>query len=174
MQNKYYYLVSSLPYLFFDTESPVTTEDFISSCRNWLSRKDFSLLLHHKDTVPVLRKWKKFNNSMKEELSQIRSLKKLHPEEKIHSVFSEIFEGENPLFIEKRYERIRWDFLEGQEFYHTFDINWLLIYLFKLNILERLMSFNKEKGMQVFETHVRSWSAHGVYAHGAHMGSEAI
>jgi len=143
MGNKYYYLIASLPYLFFDSESPITIEDFFGLCRVWLSKRDYRILRE-----AHLKEWEQFNNRLKKELANIRAAKKFHPEEKIHS---EILAEPNPLLMEKRYERIRWDFLEGLEFHYFFDINWLVIYLCKLYILERLATFNKQRGMQVFE-----------------------
>lgn len=150
MGNKYYYLIASLPSLFFDEESPISIEDFRTDCRRWLSKGDFRNLLHS-DPLPAGRKWKDFNRALRKELAGIRSLKKSHPEEKVHSELKDIFDEPDPLQMEKRFERIRWDFLEQNEFHYFFDINRLVIYLYKLHILERLASFNKEKGMQTFE-----------------------
>lgn len=143
MQNKYYYLIASLPYLFFDTASPITLEDFFTLARAWLSKEDYRMLRE-----AHLKKWNQFNDELRGRLADIRAIKKSHPEEKVHS---EIHNEPNPLLMEKRFERIRWDFLEEQEFHYFFDINWLIIYLHKLYILERLASFNKEKGQRVFE-----------------------
>lgn len=103
----------------------------------------------------MVKKWEDFNNNLKEDLANIRSIKKSHPGEKIHLAIGgtsggEIFSEPNPLLMEKRFERTRWDFLENQEFFYFFDINRLIIYLYKLQILERLSSFNKEKGTRVF------------------------
>lgn len=157
--NKYYYLIASLSYLTFGNESPIAIDHFMSECKRWVSKSDFKIFEHldinarhmHDDDPDIVKKWKEFTNGLKEELADIREIKKTHPEEKLHSLLNAIFEEANPLLMEKRYEKIRWDWLERQEFYYFFDINWLIIYLFKLNIIERLTAFNKEKGAQVFD-----------------------
>jgi len=64
-----------------------------------------------------------------------------------------IQEGKNPLEIEKRLMRAQWDFLEEQEIGHFFDLDFLIIYYLKLQILERMFSFNKEKGQQNLEAY---------------------
>ena len=53
--------------------------------------------------------------------------------------------------MEQMIERIRWNFLDSLESGNFFDLNFLVIYFLKIQILERLQSFDKEKGKKVFE-----------------------
>lgn len=158
MQNRYYYLTASLPYLYFEKEPPISIEDFISECRKWLSKKDINIIgtsdinnIEIKSSDPkIIKDWKIFNIALLEELAMIRKAIKTHTIEKASVSVRDIFEEINPLLMEKRFERIRWDYIEQKEFLFQFDINRLVIYLFKLQILKRLAQFDKETGEKVF------------------------
>ena len=64
-----------------------------------------------------------------------------------------IQEKKDPLEIEKEILLLRWNFLEDQEMGHFFDLSFLIIYYLKLQILERLFSFDKERGKERFENY---------------------
>ena len=73
-------------------------------------------------------------------------------EYKIRKDLSEIIQGDdNPLEIERRLLHLRWNFLEEQEIGHFFDLHFLIIYYLKLQLLQRLFSFDKQKGKVRFE-----------------------
>ncbi len=63
----------------------------------------------------------------------------------------DVFEEPTPLLMERKLEKKRWDFIEEKEFGRYFDINTLILYFLKLQILERLSLFEKEKGKARFE-----------------------
>jgi len=67
----------------------------------------------------------------------------------------EIFEAPNPLLMEKKFEEKKWILLEEREYGHHFDLEVLIIYLLKLQILERLATFDDKKGEATFEKLVR-------------------
>lgn len=167
MGHNYYYLVSSLPYLEFEKEISVSAGDFIFECEKWLGGRDLEILhgvnidsigLDVKDSF-VVKEWKEFNKGLKEDLAGVRRSKKSLVGEKVSSAYPagsvsryrEIFEENTPLLMEKKMERIRWDFIEWYESWYDFDINRLVLYLLKLQILERLAGFNKEKGEKIFD-----------------------
>ena len=159
MMYNYYYLVSSLPYLQFEKGISVSVEEFIFECEKWLVDRDLKILqgvnidsmdLDIKDFF-VVKKWKEFNKDLKEDLAKVRASKKSLVGEKVSSRYREIFEENTPLLMEKRMERIRWDFIEQSESWYGFDINRLVLYLLKLQILERLAGFNKENGEKMFD-----------------------
>lgn len=159
MSNKYYYLISSLPYLFFENPALISLEDFFAECGKWLSRQDLKILQDNNindlqinsGDLQIIKEWKGFNNSLREEIALLRAAKKTHVIEKAPLDVKEIFTEKNPLLMERRFEKVRWDFIEQQEYRYTYDINYLILYLFKLQILERLFVFNKERGKQEFE-----------------------
>ena len=45
---------------------------------------------------------------------------------------------------------MRWDYLADKELSFLFDINSLILYFLKLQILERIDSFDKDKGERFF------------------------
>jgi hypothetical protein len=159
MHNKYYYLLSSLPYLVFEIKKQITREDFLNESEKWLSKKDiatlkninFNNLTHEEKDPDILKEWKNFNTFLKEEIKTMRMAQKTHSKELLSENLKAIYEEKNPLLMEKRFEKTRWDFIEQKEFSYNFDINSLILYFLKLQILERLLAFNKVEGAKIFE-----------------------
>jgi len=158
--DKYYYIIASLPLLKFTEPPAISSKNFITESEKWLSLDDFAILskvdinnflINEKDT-PLLKKWKEFESLIRRELAFYRRAKRQGAEYKIRKDLTSIIqESSNPLEIEIKLLGIRWDFLEEQEIEHFFDLDFLVIYYLKLQILERLASFHKEKGKQRFE-----------------------
>jgi len=159
MANKYYYLVSSLPYLDFEKPLPITKETFLNESEKWLTQEDLKRLseanIHELTIFPkdleTLKLWKTFDNELRKEIATIRKRSLSQEEKESQPGFREIFGQANPLLMERSLERKRWDFLNGIEIDYHFDINILIIYFLKLQIIERLASFDKKKGMEIFE-----------------------
>ncbi|MFC1592767.1 DUF2764 family protein [Candidatus Omnitrophota bacterium] len=158
--DRYYYLISSLPLLKFSEKPAISKEDFLVESEKWLSAGDFVVLsalgighfINHKKDTPVLRQWKEFEYSIRSQLAVFRTARKKNQEYKIEKAINEIIQaGNNPLEIERGLLFLRWGFLEDQEIGHFFDLDFLIIYCLKLQILERLFTFDKEKGKQIFE-----------------------
>ncbi|MFH1304901.1 MAG: DUF2764 family protein, partial [Candidatus Omnitrophota bacterium] len=57
---------------------------------------------------------------------------------------------ETPLLRERALEELRWKFIEDRSASCFFDLKWLMFYSLKLRILERLTSFNKDRGEKIF------------------------
>jgi hypothetical protein len=139
--DRYYYLISSLPLLVFGARPPISKEAFFAECGKWLDTKK----------IDGLREWGRFDLGLKEEIAAARSSKKEGSRGKVPVHLKDVFEAPNPLEAEKKIEKIRWDFLEEKGAEYHFDINFLKVYLIKLRILERLASFDKERGSGKFE-----------------------
>ena len=153
--DKYYYLTASLPLLKF-TEAPlITREDFTAEAEKWLSGEDFFILICAIREIRgenLLRGYKEFEYSTRDELALFRTARRQNIEYKMRKDLSGIIQEDiNPLEIERKLLLLRWNFLEEQEIEHCFDLDFLIIYYLKLQILERLASFNKEKGKEIFE-----------------------
>ena len=136
MSNAYYYLVASLPHLAFGDAPPISRERFLEECAKWLTPSDLARL-----SKEALEGWKEFDLGFRGEIKEAR-------EAQSKNILGET----NPLFMEKRFEEARWNFLEDKELGHHFDLEILTIYLLKLRILERLAGFDTEKGKVVFES----------------------
>jgi hypothetical protein len=158
--DKYYYLIASLPLLKFMEPPSITREVFLAQVEKWLSVEDFILLneadinnfLHHPKDTLLLRRWKDFEYSTRAQLAFYRRAKRQNAEYRIRKDLGSIIqESSNPFQTEIKLSRLKWDFLEEQEIEHFFDLDFLIIYYLKLQILERLFSFDKQKGKEKFE-----------------------
>lgn len=63
-----------------------------------------------------------------------------------------ISETEDLLEREKRIDKLRWDWLEEQNFFNYFTVECLFVFLQKLGMLERWISLDKDKGNQKFRS----------------------
>ena len=61
-----------------------------------------------------------------------------------------ISEINNAVEKERKQDLLKWDWLEEQTFFHYFSVERLFAFLVKLDIVERWMSIDKEKGSAVF------------------------
>jgi hypothetical protein len=52
---------------------------------------------------------------------------------------------------EKKIDTIRWELLDETSFFHYFSIEKLFVFLIKLSIVERWMSLDKTKGLELFK-----------------------
>ena len=160
MANKYYYLVSSLAYLEFEKLPPITKSEFLNECKKWLGANEFKKLTCisinnieiHPEDPEVIKDWKAFDRALREDLGEIRKMRKKSVHEKIPSELMGVFDEPTPLLMERKLEKMRWDFIEEKEFGYHFDMNTLILYFLKLQILERLARFDEKKGRARFES----------------------
>ncbi len=158
MSNKYYYLGASLPYVSFGDDPPFSREGFIAECEKWLSPADMQALLsadlHCREEkcegIPLLRRWKSFDAALKAELARIRAAAKKGEGYKTSDILKNIMGKETPLLMERALEKLRWIFIEECSKQYFYDINALASYFLKVQILERLATFNKDEGEKFF------------------------
>jgi len=62
----------------------------------------------------------------------------------------QIAEEPNLFNREKKIDILRWEFIENETFFNYFTIEKVFVYLIKLEILDRWLSFNKETGTEKF------------------------
>lgn len=152
--DKYYYFVSQLPFLTFGQESYIDKEGFLGEAKKWLSDKDFSSVsgVSLNDFYPrdgdseVLANYKNFERALREEISRFR-----RNESRIGSSFDLNLNQGTPLEIEKALLHLRWEFIESLEGGHFFDLEILILHFLKLQVLERLFTFDRDKGTVVFD-----------------------
>ena len=159
MPRKYYYLIASLPYLKIE-EKKITKEAFLLECLKWLSSAEYRVLEEAKMgllektsfEVSALIAWKSFNEVLKKDLFVAReAIVSGNPggsaaNERIKAVL----EQETPLLMEKKLAQIKLDFIDGEFSKYFFDLNWLILYYLKIQILERLSVFDKDIGENFF------------------------
>ena len=157
--DKYYYLISQLPYLFFDKETYIDIDSFFDEAEKWMSKSDFVCLklvdINHthprKADIPVQKIYKKFEADLRSELEQYRKAQKENYTYKSQLFPDSLIQENNPLEAEKVLMKIRWDFIEELMARHHFDLNFLVLYYLELQILARLEAFDKELGMEKFK-----------------------
>ena len=167
---EYYYLAASLPLLEFGMNMPVVYEDFLSRCSEQLDPKDIAIIKKtnispSEDTEcdsRTLREWKRFDVTLRNELATYRSSKKSKDASKYirgegyKDPFLAIearwaLNEESPLEAERFLDKIRWEKIEELEKTHYFDIDYLVKYALRLQILERWQKINSEGGTQVLK-----------------------
>jgi hypothetical protein len=156
--DKYYYLAAQLPFLEFDKKTILRREDFLAQSRKWLSSHDYELLskvdlndfYSRPRELEVLKEYKDFERVLREEIASTRGVSQ-EPDHKAKEILkSQLLEG-SPLDVERKLLRFRWEFIEEKGLDHYFNIEFLVFYFLKLQILERLFTFDKDKGTAVFD-----------------------
>ncbi len=167
MKEQYYYVITSLPYLSLSEELPIRKNDFLANCKNYLKRIDFDILESvslfdaEENEIPldVIRRFFKWEAGLRNSLVRLRAESLgLEPDEfvrgKIFDHFQallaeESFNADSPLMAEEILNKARWRYLDELEFEHYFDIERLVIFFIKLQILERTSSFDAVKGREI-------------------------
>ena len=157
--DKYFYLVSQLPLLFFNEKPILSTGAFLLETKKWLPEKDFAILCsatlrNPKQTVnspDIIIDYKDFDQMLVVDLVKWRESKQTGQRfEPLSFPISTVTEGD-PLEVEIKLLRVRWDFLVGMEADHHFNLECLVIYFLKLQVVEKIMIFNDEVGRENFQ-----------------------
>lgn len=157
--DRYYYLIAQLPTLYFDKETYMTVGNFFAEAEKWLSQQDFQLLTSismedvtiDKKNVGVLNEYKKFEFQVRNDIAQWRKAQKMGQEYKPLSFPLSTIKDGNPLEIEKKLLKLRWEYIDEIERAHHFDMAYVILYLLKLQILTKLFTYDKELGLQSFQ-----------------------
>ena len=157
--DRYYYIASQLPFLQLNGEISFSQSNLFYEAEKWLNSKDYQQLeeadinttnLRSSDSG-IIKQYKNFEKSLRNELVAWRKAKKDGYEYKTTIIPQNLLKEGNPLEIEKKLLQLRWDFLEDLGLDHYFDLEFLILYNYKLQILERLKSFDKELGLKNFK-----------------------
>jgi hypothetical protein len=147
-------------------------EDFLAISKVELEANDFALLetvrLLQSDesvTCGVLTKWYAWEHALRNELVKRRAPKLgLNAEDYLRGnehnracalVADEVFQIESPFTAEEALDRARWRFLEELEIGHYFDMEKLVVYALKLQILTRRSFFDSEEGREKLNAALR-------------------
>lgn len=115
----------------------------------------------------VLGRWMAVETGLRNELVRLRASRR-HADEEKHLVktdepwwlstaelearASEALGQSNPLRAEQLLDEYRWEVLEELEVGHFFDVEKLIIYCLKLQILYRRAAMDREAGKELFDT----------------------
>lgn len=171
MGRAYYYLVASLPSLFFGSRPPMSYEDFLEDCNDHLSEEDFSViknltLEHDKETgdaSPVVNAWARLNHDLKNERARLRAARAgknpvecMREERRYDAAVAQVVvqaaKAPDPLATEKILDGFRWRSLDELEWRYHFTLEYLIIYALKLQMLERFHRIEfSARGREIFE-----------------------
>ena len=124
-----------------------------------LARADIENIPTDRISHDMLKKWVFFENTLRNEMVKMRAKnlgcreeEYLRPEmgfdADVIALIPQALKDPSPLQAEMNLLRIRWSFLTEHEVGHAFDLVALMIYGLKLQLLERIRKFDKEKGRQ--------------------------
>ena len=157
--DRYYYLISQLPYLYFDKETYIDIDSFFEEAKKWMNVSDFACLkrvnINHtrpkKSDIAIQKTYKKFEYDLRSELEEFRKAKKESYTYKPQLFPESLIQENNPLEAEKELMRIRWEYIEELKPRHHFDLDFLVLYYLELQILARLEALDRELGMEKFK-----------------------
>lgn len=157
--DKYYYFVSQLPTLFFDGETDISLERFFAESEKWLGDRERDILsrvsIDHTDAIEgdpgVLQDYKTLEFALRSELALWRKTRGSDQEYRPSSFPISIVRDGTPLDAERELLKLRWNYIENEAPAHHYDLEFLILYCLKLQILRRLFTFNKEEGLKTFQ-----------------------
>ena len=158
----YYYLIASLPELRAEGEMPISYEEFLTLCSSNVSETDYAIL---KDLTlqstegPLVKEWAEFYGMLRRELNHQRNLNLGRNDTTVYEkdgliaqVVSQALSAKNPLEAERILLEYEFENLDNLVGLHMFDDHVLFGYAIKLRLLERLTSFEQEKGKAEFQS----------------------
>lgn len=166
MADFYPYVIASLPMLHPGMKPPFSFERFLEACRPLMSEEDFHLLatlpqpehyFEKRKRQRTIQRWIEFDVALRNELVRIRAAKKhLEPATYLRlggSVGSSLTlaviaatMNASLLDAEKILDEMRWKKLEELETGHYFDLDHLIVYAYKLLILQRWENIRNADG----------------------------
>lgn len=156
----YYYFATQLPMLIFGQETFMTSQKFLEEAQKWFSSREKEIISavnidnfnDNKAVSSFQKEYSRFEYQLRLELSEIRQKVSTSNKTPLAPVIKNIVSEGNPLEIETKLLKFRWEYIEEKEVGHFFDLVFFECYLLKLQILERLIGFNKEEGKKTFST----------------------
>ncbi|NQT76000.1 MAG: DUF2764 family protein [Candidatus Omnitrophica bacterium] len=167
---EYYYLIASLPMLEFGTKMPISYVDFLKRSREQLESADMGIIERIKtgpfedteDPSPTFKEWKLFARALRNEIARYRAARTgkdplehirggNYPDPFVSGFAHWAVHEDSPIEAELYLDRARWEKIEELEKGHYFDIDFLVTYALKLQILERWDRINSEGGMALLQ-----------------------
>ena len=158
----YHYLVASLPELRADGDMPLTYEEFLNLCQSNVSDETYERLANltlNSTEGPLVKEWSDFYGMLTKELNYQRSMNlgksyssAYDKDGIIAKVASSALAAKNPLEAERILLEYEFENLDSLVGLHMFDDHVLYGYALKLKLLERLTTFEQDKGKAEFQT----------------------
>ena len=116
-----------------------------------LARADINNISSDAKDPSLLKEVASFEYHVRKELDEWRRAVKTKTEYVLPLALKKIVSVGNPLEVEQKLLFMKWEFLFEEEQECYFGLNFLIVYFLKLQILERLFTFNKERGRETFD-----------------------
>lgn len=159
MPTYYTYLISTLPALRFLDKPPLSFDKFLAACQDKIPQQELGLLksssdfLAYEGTQQTLCQMRSFETALRNELVRIRASRKhIDPlkfirqdgyvQPYISHIAANAYRNVSTLESEKMLDEARWKKLDELSLGHYFDLDILIIYALKLQILERWDKIN--------------------------------
>ncbi len=157
--DRYFYLAAQLPFLQFAQPPALERKAFLEEARKWMSSGEFLLLSRSNidarqifsDDPFLVREYKIFEKELSSELAGWRQARAAQQESRLLPWLASLISEADPLQAEINLARLRWSMLDQLEAGHYFDLEFLIAFYLKLQILERLSVFDKQKGTEMFD-----------------------
>ncbi len=158
--------------LYFGSKPPFSFAVFLKRCQGFIPDKDIELLgtvslsgekVYEKTQLSILRKWRVFEAALRNELVKIRAARRhIEPHKclrddkyiELSIVHIATLVSRIPSIIEseKILDQERWRFLDDLAMGHYFDLDFLIIYAYKLLILEKWEKINSADKVRALES----------------------
>jgi hypothetical protein len=168
----YFYIIPTLPALSFTAAPPFGMEEFFARCLNSVDAEELAVLESASLSFPeggedsspsrILDACRVWDRSLRNELARLRAGRRgLRPEMYFRSgredldalrTASAAFHAENPFEAEIIMEKARWELVESLKSGRFFDFEILMAYCVELLILNRVASFETEKGFMNYRS----------------------
>ena len=156
--DKYIYFAAEMPGLKWGSEQLISEENFLEEAEKWMTPADYASLsetlvnrYEAQNKSGMYNDFLLFENEVRTELAEYRRAAKEGYEYKFLHLPMQLIKDGNPLDIELKLMKYRWDWLEEREFGHYSDLDFFILYYLKLQLLQRVASFKKELGEEAFE-----------------------
>lgn len=150
------YLISSLPTLTCGCVPPISEEEFMHDVAMQLSKNAINMVncadiktTNWESLVGKLSSFVDLMSDLQKDKAAIRTAKKQKQAPKVGTLPKTVV-NENPLDREKSIMQMQWDELTSLEAGDPFSFNHVLIYKLKLQLIQRLHSFDSQKGAAIF------------------------
>ncbi len=168
--SQYYFVVASLPFLPYETDKFPASGTFLQFCKEQLTQIDYKLLKSaveehflSETKCDCLNRYRRWEISLRNELVRLRAQERGEEHEnyirqykgsdllEVQEIARNAFSQDSPLTAEDILNRARWDYMDQLEMGHYFNIEKLIIYYLRLQLLERKALFNREQGTARFQ-----------------------
>ncbi len=164
----YYSLVASLPSLQIGDEPPVSVDQYIEDCSQWLTERETGILkavlLNEAiaSPCPLCSSWNNLETQLRNAVAKQRGQKLgvdfkeyLRPHDgfsgTVEALVNDAFTRTDPLELEQELDRARWQLAEELIGENTFGFEKVLAYGIQLKIVERWNSMDVSVGKKKIE-----------------------